>query len=329
MNHPLISVIIPAYNVAEYLGNCLESVLNQTYHNIEVIVVDDGSTDKTGTVADTFQRHFSERVIVFHTDNQGVTKARFEGIKYSHGEWIGFVDGDDEIEPDMYECLYSNAIKYSADISHCGQKIIVNGGERVHEFYNTGKLKVQNKDEGLRDLLGGKFEPSLYTKLFRRELMLKLVQSNAIDQTIKYNEDVLMNYVLFTIADKSVLEDLCKYHYLARQGSATRKGFKIEKILDPVTVRRQILEDVTEDYKELAERGYLTACMHAYEALYGHIEFEAEYKELQKIIKENRNKWNLLRKNDERKLRLLMTAPGLYHFLYGLYSNTLQKKQYE
>lgn len=329
MDQPLLSVIIPAYNVSGYLANCLDSVLNQTYANIEIVLVDDGSVDDTGEIADKYQELYPDKVKVIHTENHGVTMARFEGIKASHGEWIGFVDGDDEIEPDMYERLYNNAVKYGADISHCGHKTIVNGGERVHEFYNTGRLLKQNREEGLKDLLEGKFEPSLCTKMFRREMVVDMLRDNVIDPQLKYNEDVLMNYYLFKAAESSVLEDFCGYYYNARTDSATRNEFNAKKVLDPVKVRKQILNDVSAGLRDLAEKSYITVCMNAYATLYKHMDYETNYNKLKKILNEKRDKWYLLRKNDKIKLQIMMASPGLYNRLYRVFEKTLQKKQYE
>lgn len=329
MDQPLLSVIIPAYHVSGYLEHCLDSVLNQTYANLEIILVDDGSQDDTGRIADRYQEEHPDRCKVIHTENRGVTMARFEGIRASHGEWIGFVDGDDEIEPDMYERLYHNAIQYHADISHCGHKTIVNGGERVHEFFNTGKLLDQTGEEALQDLLLGKIEPSLCTKLFRREIVLKVLQDDVISPQIKYNEDVLMNYYLFKLSEHSVLEDFCGYHYIARTNSASRNEFRASKVLDPVRVRKQILEDVPEEYKDIAERNYLIACINAYAALYRKADHETDCKDLRMTIQENQDKWHLLRKNDRIKAKMLMISPGFYHCLYGIYERALQKKRYE
>ena len=167
----LISVIVPAYNVGPYLAHCLDSILEQTYQNLEIIIVDDGATDDSASIATAYMARWPDKIHFYHTENHGVTSARLTGVLASQGEWIGFVDGDDEIEEDMYERLYRNAVHYRADISHCGYKTIVNGGERVHEFYNTGRLAVQDRQEGLRDLIVGSFEPSLCNKLFRADLL--------------------------------------------------------------------------------------------------------------------------------------------------------------
>ncbi len=112
-----VSVIVAAYNIQDYIVKCLDSIANQTYKNLEVIVIDDGSSDNTGKLADEFAEN-DNRFIVIHKENGGVSSARNRGIDVASGDFIGFVDGDDTIEVDMYEMLVNNAIKYNADISH-------------------------------------------------------------------------------------------------------------------------------------------------------------------------------------------------------------------
>ena len=114
-----ISVIVPIYNLAPWLGRCVESILAQTCENLEVILVDDGSGDDSLAIARSFAERDS-RVKVIHQENAGVTTARLRGVAEATGDWIGFVDGDDELEPQMYARLLENAHSYGADISHCG-----------------------------------------------------------------------------------------------------------------------------------------------------------------------------------------------------------------
>ena len=119
----MISVIVPAFNVEQTIKRTLDSILAQTYQNIEIIVVNDGSKDETGAIIDSYAAQNRE-IIAIHTQNQGVTAARLTGVKHASGEWIGFVDSDDEIEPDMYEMLLNNALQYEAEMSHCGDQKI-------------------------------------------------------------------------------------------------------------------------------------------------------------------------------------------------------------
>ena len=150
----MISVIVPAYNIESYIARALDSILSQTYSEIEIIVIDDGSQDETGVIVDRYADENPGKVIALHVPNGGVTKARLTGVRYASGDWIGFVDGDDKIEPDMYERLLSNAERYHAQISHCGYQMCFSDG-RVHYFHNTGCIVLQDKEKGLKDLLDG------------------------------------------------------------------------------------------------------------------------------------------------------------------------------
>ena len=236
----LISIIIPAYNIEKELPRTVDSVLAQTYKNIEVIVVNDGSKDGTGAVIDAYAGKDC-RIKAIHKENGGVTSARLRGVAEATGDWIGFVDGDDWIEPDMYERLMRNAQEHHADISHCGYRMVFPKG-RVDYYYNTGRLVEQDHDAGLRDLLEGRFvEPGLVNKLFRQELFVGLEER--MDFSVRINEDLLMNYWLFKNARKAVYEDFCPYHYVLRPGSAATSGLSTHKLEDPLKVMKLIYED--------------------------------------------------------------------------------------
>lgn len=325
----LISVIVPAYNVGTYLAHCLDSILEQTYQNLEIIIVDDGATDDSASIATAYMARWPDKIRFYHTENHGVTSARLTGVLAAQGEWIGFVDGDDEIEEDMYERLYRNAVHYRADISHCGYKTIVNGGERVHEFYNTGRLMELDRLDGVKELLAGSFEPGLWNKLFRADLLLGMVKRREMDLSIRHNEDLLMNYYLFRSAEHSVYEDFCGYHYLARSSSVTRNQFRPEKLLDPVKVRKIILDQVEPELKDLMWGDYLMLCTIAFGSFSGQKGAEAYAEEMKAILLQNRDKWRLMRRADQIKLRGRLYCPLLFNTLYSIYLRFFQKKRYE
>ena len=135
----LISVIVPAYNVAQWISKCLESIMNQTYKKLEIIVIDDGSTDETPQILDRYA-NIDSRIKVVHQKNSGLVKVRNKGIELASGEYVAFVDGDDTIIPEMYERLLKNALKYDADISHCGVCFCFSDGHE-EQHYGTGYLK--------------------------------------------------------------------------------------------------------------------------------------------------------------------------------------------
>lgn len=258
MTNALISVIVPAYNIAPDIGRCLESLLAQEHRELEIIVVNDGSTDKTGEIIDGYARR-DPRIIPLHKENGGVSSARLAGLSVASGTYIGFVDGDDYIEPDMYRVLLRNAQENHADISHCGYQMVF--PTRVDYYYNTGKRVIQDRQTGLKDLLSGSFvEPGLWNKLYHRSLFANLPQGAQFPQQIKINEDLLMNYWLFQAADTSVYEDFCPYHYILRKGSASTSKLNEHKLKDPVSVMRIILEDSKKmpEVFAVAQQRYIT-----------------------------------------------------------------------
>lgn len=238
----LISIVIPAYNIQDYLGPTLDSILAQTYENTEIIIVNDGSKDGTGAVADSYAAK-DGRIRVIHKENGGVTSARLRGVAEAKGAYIGFVDGDDFVEPQMYAHLMENLQKYNADISHCGYQMVF--PSRVDYYYNTGRLVAQENDQGCTDLLDGAFvEPALVNKLYRKELFVGLREW--MDPSIRINEDLLMNFYLFRQSRMSVFEDLCHYHYVLRPGSAATSRLNEHKLEDPLRVLHLLLGETVD-----------------------------------------------------------------------------------
>ena len=312
MEDILISVIVPAYNIAPYISRCLDSLLNQTYENIEIIVVDDGSTDETSKIIDKYAQS-EKKIKAIHKLNQGVSIARITGIENSLGQYIGFVDGDDWIEPDMFEMLVRNAIHYNADISHCGYQMDFPDGHS-DLYYGTGKVTIQNHEQGVLDLISGQFvEPGLWNKLYRREMVIQFEASPIWDSSIKINEDLLMNYILFSRSNKAVFEDQCKYHYTLRKNSAATSRKNLNKIIDPIKVMKIILEDtrLNNKFALLAYERLLRALMLAAE------QEEWDDESLKAIYELKEQKKNKLFGAISPKLRLMV---------YGvIYSLTLYK----
>ncbi len=308
VSNPKISIIVPAYNSEAYLPKCLDSILAQTYENIEVIVINDGSTDGTGKLLDRYAKKDS-RLTVIHQENAGVTKARFAGVRKSSGEWIGFIDGDDYIDEDMYSRLINNAITHNADISHCGYQMIFPNS--IQYYYNTGKIILQDNMKGLVDLLDGSLiEPGLCNKIYRKSLFIDLLQGDIEDLNIKINEDLLINYNLFKQSSKSVYEDFCPYHYIIRRGSATTTR-KPQLYLDPLRVRRKIYEE-TKAISELSSISYsryiymlINACT------------QTKFKDVSKTcVKELRENCKKGLKLDSKKLKIMAYTVAYFRPIY-------------
>lgn len=247
-----ISIIIPAYNIQDHLGPTLDSVLAQTYQDLEILVVNDGSTDGTAAVMEVYAAKDS-RIRAIHQENGGVTSARLRGVAEATGAYIGFVDGDDHIEPEMYQRLLENLKQCDADISHCGYQMVF--PSRVDYYYNTGKMTIQQGKQGCTDLLDGSFvEPALVNKLYRRELFDGL--DAWMDRTVRINEDLLMNFYLFRQVRTAVFEDICPYHYVLRKGSASTSRLNVHKLQDPLKVLHLLLDETADvpEWKQIVER---------------------------------------------------------------------------
>lgn len=330
----LISVIVPAYNAEQWLEKCIDSILRQTYPNVEIILVNDGSTDNTGKLAEQLRALHSGRIMCVHQPNSGVSKARFTGVEAARGEWIGFVDSDDLIDSDMYERLLGNAVKYNADISHCGYRSIVNGGERIHYFYNSGRLILQSRNEALEELLKGSFiEPGLWTKLFHRSLFDSLLHDSRMDFSIKYTEDLLVNYFLFCQAENVIYEDFCPYQYIVNGTSATRKKaddmVRVKRVLDPLHVMQIISDSAEADLKQLCEERLLASELGAYITLLNIPGQKGKVKELKRSINSRKTIWKRFSKKEYLRLVMVMRTPHVYRFLYSVYEKYFQRKKYE
>lgn len=323
----LISIIVPAYNTAPWLKRCLDSLLNQTYENLEIIVVNDGSQDDTAAVLDCCAEE-SSRIRAIHQENSGVTAARLRGLREAKGDWIGFVDGDDVVEPDMYQRLLDNAGTYGADISHCGQQVIFPDG-RVTTIQNDGMLRQQDHLTALRDLLdGGLIESGLCTKLYKKELFTGL--ADWMDMSLRHNEDLLMNFYLFNQAEKSVFQAICPYHYILRPGSASYSGVKTEKIRDPILAREKILNDCDESLRQDARQALMRNCLFGYAqlAMEPKTRLEAERKLVRQKLRDQRAYFPLLSGRNRILANLIVTAPWAFTLAYRAFL-TLTGKQEE
>ncbi|MBQ8813398.1 MAG: glycosyltransferase [Lachnospiraceae bacterium] len=324
----LISVIVPVYNVAADLPRCLLSILAQTYSHIEIVAVDDGSLDESGAILDSYAEKYPN-VRVIHKENGGVTSARLCGVQEASGEWIGFVDGDDEIEPEMYERLLNNALAYNAQISHCGYQMCFPDG-RIHYFYNTGLLAKQDRITALRELLSGSMiEPGLWNKLFHKSLLSCLFHDAGVDMTIKINEDLLMNFRLFSIAETAVFEDRCPYHYIVRSTSASRVKMNSYKIYDPIRVKAIIRQTAPEEIRADAQGAYVNTCINTYNALmFAGTEHRNDLQKVRNLLKQEKESFSLLGKKRALIALLIINVPLIYKLIYGIYCLFFQKRAY-
>lgn len=311
-----ISIIVPAYNVGLWLRKCLDSIICQTYRKLEIILIDDGSTDNTAEIIDEYAEK-DNRIVAVHQENVGLVETREVGIRLASGDYVGFVDADDTISLDMYERLLSNAVKYQADISHCGVNFCFSDGT-VEPHYNTGNIIIQDNFQGLKDLLESTFiEPGLWNKLYRRELLY----NSCLEKTVLNNEDLLRNYVLFQRAKRSVYEDFCGYQYYQRSNSmSNNKANIVSNAKHIIRARYIIFENGKGDIKPYATKSLLSATVNIINSLLYIETEEAEqfYADCRNILKQEKNNLHLLKLKEYIAAKLLLFFPQLYKFMYAI-----------
>ncbi len=245
MNEELISVVIPVYNVEKYIDKCVDSIINQTYKNLEIILVDDGSTDRSGQKCDEWAK-IDSRIKVLHKQNGGLSDARNYGIKEANGVYIGFVDSDDYVDLEMYDILLSNLKKFDADISVCSRVI-------VPENSNQQGIKL---NEPLcfssRDMIKDLFVSNKYTlhaawdKLYKRELFL-----NIEFPVGRLFEDAAIMYKVFESASKIVTTKAQLYYYVQRYGSISNCDYNSKKVMHQFENRMNAIEYYKSNDNEL------------------------------------------------------------------------------
>lgn len=215
----LISVIVPVYNVKDYVGKCLDSICSQTYKNIEIIVVDDGSTDGSGVICDMYAAK-DRRIKVMHCDNGGLSTARNRGIAVARGEYIAFVDSDDWLEKVMYQSLYEGIKQHDADVSVCS--FYYDYPDRSRAKCNSNKAYLWTGREALHQLLSGKrLKPMVWDKLYKRSLFDEIKFPDG-----RIFEDAATTYKIFAKAKKVFFFERPYYHYICnRPGSIMSQKF--------------------------------------------------------------------------------------------------------
>ena len=224
MSNPIISVIVPVYETEKYLNECIESILNQTFSDLELILVDDGSTDQSGEICETYKMQ-DTRVKVLHKENGGVASARNIGIKVSQGEYLTFVDSDDYLVPDALNNLYNDIITYEADIS-CG--LMCSDSEVGSESLQNGIYEIwKRKDALIKSLEDNHFTYSSCAKLYRKEFL----EDTRFEEGRKIHEDSYFVFCCFCKEPTVVVNNVGIYNYRKNSESASHADFS-EKFFD-------------------------------------------------------------------------------------------------
>lgn len=292
MKEELISIIIPVYNVEKFLNRCIESVINQTYKNLEIILIDDGSLDDSGKLCDNWKEK-DDRIKVIHKRNTGLSDTRNVGIEKSTGNYIYFIDSDDYIDLDTIENLYINMIENNSEIAM---------GDLIREIYFPKKEKyvgesyVANSEEMIGRLCQSKLCTSVCNIIFKKQLFDKIKFPVG-----KINEDLATLYRLFDKAEIISHIDKAGYHYLQRNGSIAHCKFTKEH-LSIEEYKEEILKFVEKRYPNLVKDaevyfiGTLNDCIKSCK--------KYKWKEEYKLLKKKQKKYlGRILKNEKVKLR--------------------------
>ena len=258
MNDALISVIVPVFKVERYLDKCVRSIVEQTYTNLEIILVDDGSPDNCPAMCDAWAKK-DNRIKVIHKANGGLSDARNAGMAAATGELIGFVDSDDYVAPEMYERLARSMLRDGSDIAACAVEMVWEDGSQSR-LLTVHKDLILEKHEAQKALLEETdIKQPVWYKLYRRSV-IEGIQF----EVGKYHEDVFWSYQAVGNAGKVSIIDYIGYFYLQRTGSIMGDGYSLKR-LDAVEAVERRYAYLAENFPELekeARVGMLGTCMY-------------------------------------------------------------------
>lgn len=249
----LISVIVPVYKVEQYIDRCVQSIVDQTWKNLEIILVDDGSPDGCARMCDEWARR-DARIRVIHKENGGLSDARNAGMAAATGESIGFVDGDDWIEPDMYRLLVEQMERTQSDIAACGVEMVWEDGTPPRRLTKAGGC-VLEAEEAMRAVIEESWiQAPVWYKLYRTELVRSIPFPVG-----KCHEDVFWTYQAVGRAKRVVVFDTLCYHYLQRAGSIMDEGFSLKR-LDALEGKLLRLRYIQECYPDMVTDATTDLC---------------------------------------------------------------------
>lgn len=265
-----ISVVIPVYNVDKYLIRCIDSVLRQQNVSLELILVDDGSTDTSGRICDDFAAKHSN-VKCLHIENSGPATAKNAGYDHATGNYIAFIDSDDEIKPNMFSTMLQSGYNHNADIVCCNYIQINEDGSYEHTEH-TGKEYVLNQDEAIKAILvKDKIYSQCWTKIYKRAT----IETHHIRNTegLKTDEDFIYNIQAFACSKTVCIVDLPLYIYSHRSTSLSKDYFNthILQYIDNRILRLELVERIIKDRFPYLQKYCTYHCIFYYNELIGKI----------------------------------------------------------
>lgn len=246
MERYVISVIIPIYNVECYIERCLRSVISQTYKKLDIILIDDGSTDNSGDICDLWEEK-DKRIRVYHTNNYGVSHARNEGLKHIRGHYVSFIDADDWIDTDMFEKMINQIVETHCEIGVCGYKLEYNGFAEIN--LKKDKCCTFSREDATQLIFcyeNNKKPKTISWELCDKIFDKKVIQNLKFDESIHVGEDMLFCWQALKQSRRIAYIPLFAYHYFMRPRSAMHQVASA-KSLSVLKAVRIILQDTNNE----------------------------------------------------------------------------------
>lgn len=324
----MISIIVPVYNVEKFLDTCVNTIVNQTYKDIEILLIDDGSKDSSGKLCDEWALK-DERIRVIHKENNGLMSAWKTGVMNAKGDYIGFVDSDDWIDEDMYSMLVQTMEKYDVDLVCCGLIKEYSNGTQEKESILFDKRKYE-KDEIINSIYpkiifdksthNRSLAPNRVTKLFKRQILLKVM--NLCDEKVSIGEDLVTSFAYFLqISSFFCLNDFYPYHYRIHSSSMIQKFSKdnYEKTKKLCTALLNVNNETTYNFENQIYNDFIQLMMRF---LDNEILFSRESK------KELKDSFLNIYSDSFFQLAIKQGEPKNLSFKYRMYLFLLKKKWY-
>lgn len=314
----MISVIVPVYNTSKFLRKCLDSIIAQTYSDLEIICINDGSTDNSLEILNEFASK-DKRIIVFSQENSGVSSARNRGLEIATGDYISFVDSDDSLAPNMYSVLIELMQKYAADIAHCGYRRVKENNSFV-DIKGTEEILVHSSNEALHYLLSGSlFVGGLWNKLISK----KLFENVRFDSTLRFNEDVLVCFNTFSKARSIVFYDAPLYCYYEHKSSTCSVTNALIKAVDCCKAAKMMFDLSHGSLFYDAGIRYLYSLIGLYRAyLFESIKnTKAQRKLIKDEIKRLNNQNLTISRKQQFNYHFMKSLPQLYRLFYKIYDS--------
>lgn len=254
----LISIVVPLYNVEQYLQKCVDSLINQTYKNLEIILVDDGSPDNCPKICDEYAKQ-DIRIKVIHKENGGLSDARNAGMKVARGEYISFIDSDDWIKSEMIEDMYNRMIEDNSDLVSSGVIWVDVDGTEIRTA-TVSENCVLNTEQAMKELINdGKLKQHVWNKLYKTDLIKNIPFDKG-----KYHEDVFWSYKVIGESKRISIEKNSYYFYVQRSESIMGEKYSAKRLdaLDAMELRCEYMKEKFPKLYNNALTVYIGSCMY-------------------------------------------------------------------